>query len=229
MDKEKIKGPVLPNYSKKELDKALWLRMSVRTVGIRGSANRQESDELFDFKNACQKCGSGAVPTAPLILDLNKMGKKKLERTTHDGCLIITSELGNSLLESRFTGFSLLSVRHYAKKEISLDFKWLKIESVWPRMNQKSVLAINDRCPLCKRSGHYDTYDKLTKFVYEQPPGDAKDFNLTWEYFGRWRAPMITKKRVGGCQEIIVSQKVRRFFIDRKVRNLEYSPIFFSN
>jgi len=66
--------------------------------------------------------------------------------------------------------------------------------------------------------------------VYDDVPESAPDFNLTWEYFGDWRQVRNTgnKNLVGGCREVIVSQRVRQMLEQLDVRRLVWVPITIS-
>jgi len=218
-------GPVLPNYTMNFLNECPWLHMRVATVGLLGGSNCYQP---FDFKNACKTCGAGATPIVPIIADLNKMGKKKLDQTAHDGFTIISQDLSQQLSQTDLTGYSIEAVRHKTQSaQISTRFAWLHVSNVWPKLDERSVLQLEDLCQQCGRAGHFDTYSRLTKLWYDHAPENANDFNQTWEYFGVWRAPGKSAPNVGGAQWIIVSQRARRFFLEHAVKYLQFDPIFF--
>lgn len=52
-----------------------------------------------------------AVPTPPLLADLGRMGKKKLDMTAHDGHLVISTDLAVAIDEGQLTGVELQPVR----------------------------------------------------------------------------------------------------------------------
>lgn len=208
-------------YTRKELDTLEWLNLRIATAGLSGGAN---FDQPYDHSKACKECGAGAKPIPPIIADLPRMGKKKIDATANDGLLIITQELGAAIETAGLTGFELLPVRRRSQTEPDPNYYWLRITSEWPTMAPDSVLAIENLCTECERAGHFDTYGEVTEYRYASVPQSANDFNQTWEYFGVWKWG-----RVGGARGFVVSQRVRQCFLAMKVTHVRYEPVFFSN
>lgn len=167
-----------------------------------------------------------AVPTPPLLADLGRMGKKKLDMTAHDGHLVISTDLAVAIDEGQLTGVELQPVRR-CRSGVDPGYRWLRVTSEWGPMAPSSVFDEDEVCPECKRSGHYDTYSEVTEFHYSLVPHKAADFNLTWEYFGFWKGPAKSGRRpVGGMRHVIVSQRVRDCLRRARVRRIGYEPVY---
>jgi hypothetical protein len=208
-------------YTDGELKSFPWLRISICTTGILGGANLNQP---YDRTHGCHKCGAGSTVIPPLIVDLNKIGKRKFDRTCHDGHIVVASDLAKALQESGLSGFSLKDVRHRTHHEPDSPYQWMAIDSVFPKMTESSIMAIEEECPVCHRAGHFDSYERLSEWWFEAPPPEAMDFNYTWEYFGVW---YMAKEPVGGEQGIVISQAARQFLIAQKVHRLDFHPVYF--
>jgi hypothetical protein len=214
-------------YSRRELDAFEWLVLRVRTAGLSGGINFKQP---YDFAAACAFCGAGATAIPPLIADLRGMGKKAIDRTAHDGHVIVSRVLADMIRNDGLTGVEFLPTRRRSQKAPDEQFLWMNVISQWGPMSASSVVVADDRCPECGRSGHYDAYSKVTEFRYVSFPADAPDFNRTWEYFGLWRVPAHMEHlkdgpNVGGARMLIVSQRVRRCFQAAKVRGVSFDPV----
>ena len=202
-----------------------WFRLGTTTVHVLGGINCLQP---YNFTDACSTCGAGAAAIPPSIADLNRMGKKDLDFTAHDGQIIITRRVAEALGKSTLTGFTIASVRHFAKPEASPAFAWLRIQSQWPKMDETSVFEMDEECPECGRSGHCDSLTPPTTLRYQEPPLNAQDFNRTWEYWGVWNAPMKSTSNVGGSQCPIVSIRAKQFLSELNIRRLVFEPIYFA-
>ena len=218
--------PVLLKLSPEELDNYPWVVLRFSTTGLVGGVN---CNQQFDFSEACPTCGTGAQPVPALVVNLNKMGRKQLDRTAHDGHLVISADLAAVLNVSGLDGFTLSAVQHFSTNQPDPRFFRLRIESQWPRMHPRRILEVEEQCPTCQRSGHFDTYDRASEFWYPEIPSRVCDFNLTWEYFGIWKPHHLSSRTVpvGGSQMPILSRRARMFLLEHKVRHLQFSPIFF--
>lgn len=214
--------------SPEELDGYPWVVLRVATSGLPGGVNY---DQQFDSSRACPTCGAGARPTPALVANLNKMGRKRLDRTAHEGQFVISADFAEALRSSVLTGFSISSVQHFSTRHDDARFFWLRIVSEWPRMHPRRILTIEDPCPACQRGGHFDSYKCATEFWYDHAPPSASDFNLTWEYFGPWRPHRFSSRTVpvGGCQMPILSRRARIFLQQHKIKHVSFDPVFFES
>jgi len=218
--------PAQWKLSPEELDSYPWVVLRFDTVGLMGGVNYNQA---FDLSHACPTCGAGAQPIPTLIANLNKMGRKQLDRTAHEGLFVISVEFADALRSSGLTGFTILPVQHYSAATPDPRYFWLRIISEWPRMHPRRILAIEDLCPACQRAGHFDTYERPTEFWYHAVPESACDFNLTWEYFGVWRHHLSSRTfSVGGHQVPILSRRARLFLREQHTKHVAFDPVFFN-
>lgn len=96
-------------------------------------------------------------------------------------------------------------------------------------MAPATKFAIEDLCPQCRRTGHFDPGGQLEPWHYRDRPTSAPDFGSTWERFGNWRAPLWEPglRGVGGQGGVVVSGRARAVLQRMKVRHLEYMPLVF--
>ena len=213
-------------YSDRELDQLPWLQLIVVTAGLMGGANYRQP---YDRARACPTCGAGAFPVGALIAELSRMGRKHIDRTAHDGHLVVTRTLANAVQEAGLTGVDWRPVRRDHKPDPDPGFAWLNVVSQWPRMLPTRVLAVADLCPACGKMGHFHPVDRPAEWHYGSVPDQARDFNYTWERFGVWRGKPWHDDYppVGGAGGVIVSQRVRQLFARVGVRQVKYAPVYF--
>jgi hypothetical protein len=214
-------------YTRRELDAFDWLVLRIRTAGLSGGINLQQP---YDFAAACPLCGAGAAAIPPLIADLSRMGKKAIDQTAHDGHIVVSRALADAIRNTGLTGVEFLPTRRRSQKVPDEQCFWMNVTSEWGPMSPSRIVSVDDPCPECGRSGHYDAYSEVTEFRYASFPADVPDFNRTWEYFGLWRVPAHMEHlkdgpNVGGARMLIVSQRVRRCFQAAKVRGVSFDPV----
>ncbi len=215
-------------YSDRELDQSPWLQLTVATNGLMGGANYRQP---YDRSRACPTCGAGAFPVGALIAELARMGRKHIDRTAHDGHIVVTRTLAEAVSEAGLTGVDRRPVRRDHKPDPDPLFAWLNVVSEWPRMLPTRVLAVKELCPTCRRMGHLDPGDRPSEYHYGDVPDQASDFNYTWERFGVWRGKPWSSDYppVGGSAGVIVSQRVRQLLGRVGVRQLRYAPVYFDH
>ena len=215
------------HYSDRELEKLPWLQLIVATAGLMGGANYRQP---YNREAACPACGAGAVPVGALIAQLARMGRKHIDQTAHDGHLVVSRTLADALVEAGLTGIALRPVRRDHVPDPDPGFAWLHVVSEWPHMLPTRVLAVEDLCPACGRTGHFDPGDRPAEWHYGNVPETAGDFNTTWERFGVWRSRPRDGDYppVGGAAGVIVSQRVRQLFKGLGVRGVRYAPVYFN-
>jgi hypothetical protein len=202
----------------------LWYRLFVDTVGLIATSNLGQP---FNFEGSCRCCGAGAVPVPPLFIDANRMGKKSLDATAHDGRLVVTRALAEGLKALRLTGLRSFPVAHKTQTTLRLidAYEWLEPTFEWPPLAEDSIVARQDQCGECGRSGHYDSMTPPTSLHYRLVPDAATDLGATFEYFGRWRAPGASAPHVGGGRLLIVSERFKSALAAAKVRHVTFEPI----
>src|SRR5206468_6826812 len=119
--------------------------------------------------------------------ELSKMGKKKLDRTAHDGFIIVTRDLASAIEREGFTGIAMLPARRRSPSTADAAYRALSITSTWPPLAASARIDRHQACPVCRRAGYFDLSDDVTELHYGCAPHDAADWNHTWEYFGDYR------------------------------------------
>src|SRR5215204_2137379 len=134
-------------YTDEDLARAEWLIVRIATAGLWGGA---DYGQQYDFTEACATCGAGCVPVAPLLAELNGMGKKDVDHLVYEGHLIISSRIARELVD--FTGVQLSSVAARRTRAKNTQFKWLQIMRTLPRMHPStSGYSTEVVCPTCGR------------------------------------------------------------------------------
>lgn len=201
-------------YSDKELVLAPWLLLALPYVGLE-SLPEQE----FDFSFACATCGSGAVPLAPLAVDLAKFGKKPIDYVAYGGHLVVKESLA-SVLGARATGVRFETVRQ--RRGLDSRFLWMEAVHTLPAMEPSSVVK-RIVCPICRRSGHYDPYTVPLEIHYSQESLDgADDVAKMYEHFGIWKEQRVP---IGGSQMYVISQNARGLLSEAGVPRSSFVPI----
>ena len=92
-------------------------------------------------------------------------------------------------------------------------------------------LLTEDQCQVCKREGFFHDMREPLQPVYRM--GDAErrklpDLLTSWEYFGHSRTSKQQSEYLGFAQpELILSNRVVRFFLERKVPRVSFIPVRF--
>jgi hypothetical protein len=205
-------------YTRAELGRFPWLRMIVATAGLMGGA---KVGQPYDQANTCPKCGSRAAPIPPLIADLSRMGKKKLDATAHDGLLVVTSGLASAITEAGLSGAEFLPVRRRSQGHPDPDVLWMRLTFEWPPMQSTSIFEADIPCSVSGRAGHFDSWSQASEFHYRSVPTRVTDFGHTWEHWGVWK-----NSQVGGARHVIVSQEARQGLLAQKAHRLRNEPIW---
>ncbi len=211
-------------YSKKELAEAKYLRIYLKRYS--GYSQPEAIDVknsyvnyTFDITNFCTDCGSGLVQNDSFYL------KKSfnIEKIRFGGVywiydtFFITTELRDWFIKEKFTGIEFIPVKNIRTKQTVDNIVQLKINAIFPEKLEFDTQEVIN-CKSC------NTIKKLKKNDSEIfAPKDIlkdldKDFYLSKEFTG------------GGllcCQYVLISNRVYKFFIDNKIKNINAEPIKF--
>lgn len=101
-------------YSKHEIENAnllsLWILSVFEPAG-------EMCGTQYDEVTACPECGSGAIQTSDLRLDLRKAPRGKEIACTIADEVVVSQRLAELMLDAGLTGFELRPVRHKARYE----------------------------------------------------------------------------------------------------------------
>lgn len=209
-----LQGPVTKKYTDKELDNCRFLHLIIATSGLHNPPDTQ----LIDYTNSCPTCKSGRQIQYPLKVTQNSMGKKQIDQNGRFGFLVFECNLVQEIDKANLTGINFYPVEIGRDKS---NFKVGYITTELPQMSDNSIIKKFQICETCGRSGHYSNYDKVDEIWYNKNSLDnaQDDFYRTWEYFGIWEMGQ-------NFQSIIISQRVRQFLKQFKLRHIKYEPIY---
>lgn len=208
--------PAKRTFTKEEIDLARFFLVRIGTSGL---DNPKGLDDAFDYSDACPVCKASRIPKTNLHIPTNSMGKKMLDTNLRYGYLIFHVDLIAKIKNNDLRGIGFVDCS--VGRERSL-FKEGKISNIFPRLADKSIVTIEDQCPECFKSGHYDTYTIYSEFWYKNHDLDnlTDDFYLTWEYYNWW-------KKGATHPRLIVSKKCKELVFDKiKQRHIKLEPIF---
>lgn len=202
-------------YSPNELDEYLYLLLVIKTANLPNLGPNQK----YDYSNACPNCGAGILPVLPLHIPVNKMGKKLIDITAHNGWPIFRNNLKKILIDNHVTGITFKNIT--LGKDVK-NFSMGLINSILPRFHPSSKISFNhSRCNICNNSGNFPNFSSETTYIYKKRDlHSINDFNLTHEFFGEWEP-----SKFGGSRFIVISQRVRQIFLKTNVRFISYLPV----
>lgn len=208
--------PAKRTYTKEEIDSARFFLVRICTSGL---DNPKESDNAFDYSKACPICKADRISKTNLHIPVNSMGRKLLDMNFRYGYLIFHENLVTLIINQGIKGIDFVDCSVGREKSL---FKEGKISNVFPKLSDKSIVLIENQCPNCLKSGHYDTYNVYPEFWHKRHDLDTliDDFYLTWEYYSIWEKgathPML-----------IISKKCKNLIFDKiKQRHIKLEPIF---
>lgn len=211
-------------YSKKELTEARYLHIWLRRYS--GYPQPEAIDVknsyinyTFDIKNFCTKCGSGLVQNDSFYL------KKSfnIDKIRFGGVywvydtFFITTELRDLFAKEKFTGIEFVPVKNIKTKQIVDNIVQLKINEIFPAKLKYDIEKIID----CKQCGQKRDVMKMDSEVITSKDVQKnldKDFYLSQEFHGDGFLC---------CKSVLISNRVYKFLIDNKIKNICAEPIRF--
>jgi hypothetical protein len=207
---------------------------SNRPIGESG----ESCNSLYDLRNACESCGTGAE----LIGNLRVKGFSRIKKDffeTLDGDFIISKGIFGLIKQIR-PDFILQPV--IDSKNNVLNFYHLNSSKVLPRFNAKSTgYEIENQCINCKRNGYFnsvvigDLEKKVPTIVsplcliYRKNDSNLFSNNLilkTWECTGLSNKVANNNKIVRYARPwILVNQTFKDILINAKIEGINYEKI----
>lgn len=181
----------------------------------------------YDLTNACPNCHTGALQISPLYVDRDslKVIRKHRALMTNSGDIIIDGGMRKKLVDAGITGISFGDVRarHENKKWSEVARDHILIEHVLPPM--RGDLKPEDEkqlCKVCRRGGRMF----VTEIPYYQEDlVNAKDFNLTWDWFGEFGPPDDMRHEIRSNPYTCVTPKVMNIFNKAGVKAFSWIPV----
>lgn len=212
-------------YSKKELSEAKYLDIWLKKYS--GYPQPDDVDDIkdsylnytFDMTNYCTECGNGLVQKDSFYL------KKSfnIEKIRFGGVywiydtFFITTELRDWFIKEKFTGIEFIPVKNIKTKQIVDNIVQLKINAIFPeklKFDTKEVI----NCKSCNTIKNLRKDDSEIFAPKEILKDLDKDFYLSQEWHG---AGLLC------CKSVLISNRVYKFFVDNKIKNINAEPIKF--
>lgn len=196
-------------YSKKELDESKLLVIKLKyqcEMTYNGQYNKYFGEDYIG-------CKSYTRQHSDLEILKRDLGKKDILISIENE-YIVSPRLKNILDKENLTGLKYRPV--YTKKDAELVAYQMIIENRFAPLHQKTTLKVVNNDKICS----FNTFIRKREdplFYSNESIGDAKDFNITSEYFGIGVFPRPVR---------IVSQRVRQVFLKNRIRGVEFEPVF---
>lgn len=188
-------------YTKKEIEEIPFFEMRILSPLEREGTSALDYGTIYE--DACPICRLGGTPCGDVRVDRNL-----IRPNASIGHLLpdtfVSEEVKNLIDIHKFTGVAFPhKVTDWKNREIKKLFV-MRVLNRLPPMNDTVWKDCEETCSNCGKTSFY-VHSELR---YEQEKlKDANDFNLSQEYLDAWKIPAI-----------IVSARVRKCFIDNKVR-----------
>lgn len=191
----------------------------------------------YDISNACQRCGTGARQTSPLVInaeDLRKIEKLRIAATLH-GHVVLHDVDVEKLIAAGVTGTNFWPAQAISKNGhlTELRREQLVVENILPPMAPSSSLDRSAECPICHRGCSSPVWRHPLRFFYRREDlADIKDVNLTWEWFGNWaRSPEDALAGQWPDPRVLVTPKVMNLLRgktkkEQKYQGCDFIPIW---
>jgi len=194
-------------YTKSEIEDSEYFQMSIHNP-FELQAVDNEDDFGTKYEGGCSnpKCRIGKILVGDALADRKLLRKRDIGRMNPG--IFVSEKLKNVVCEAGLTGVSFdHEVKDYKGREMEKAYV-MDITSVLPPMASSTWLIVEDRNTFIDECGHHNPYLRSDIQYEREKLNDAKDFNLSSEYLYGLRR----------YQEIVVSAKVRKLFIQRKIR-----------
>jgi len=199
----------------------------------------EECSTVYDFSEACAKCGTGAFVKDMLKVKLGFSPKHFFETLADD--YLISEELHTKITAQDLNIGPLKKVSN--KKGQLLPYYHLATRKILPPADVVSGLKIDEQCPACKRNGYFN--DVIIGSLEKGIPTVVLPLVLTYqkdkiaEYgisdiFFSWECIGLSSKRDNpdGIKRyarpmLIVSERLKIVLEDEAKRDIEFSDINF--
>lgn len=224
-DRTEFKPRVRIEYSKKELEEAkylsIWLRRYSGYPQPEGAIDIKNSyiNYTFDTSDFCTKCGSGLIQNDSFYLkktfniDKIRFGGVYWEYDT----FFITNELRDLFIKEKFSGIEFFPVKSIKTKQVVNNIVQLKINSIFPsKLKYEIEKVIN--CKQCNQTRDVVKTNSELSAPKEIINQLDKDFYLSQEFHG---------DGLLCCKSVLISNRVYKFFVKEKIKNICAEPIQF--
>lgn len=192
----------------------------------------------YNFDNACEICGSGAIVKEKLRCSKIDTTLKDIFQTL-DGDYIISENLYNRMINENIDVVNLKNVSN--RRGDKLPFYHFFSAIRLPKAYETKGLILENQCKVCKRDGHFNdmvmgnlenhTPSKIlpVQLLYKKRDLDLIhqfDILSTWEHMG-----ISNKKATGNLvvryarPMLVVSDSIKEIMEKLQLENLKFEPI----
>ena len=196
-------------YTKKEIEDSEYFQMRILSpLELEGT---DAADYGTQYEGGCPNptCRLGKKLAGNALVDRKFLNHKKWDIGTLRPDIYVSGKLKELICSNEFTGVSFNhEVKDFKGREMP-KYYVMEIQNVLPPMAQSTWLIRDEYVHQCyKECGHQVVYLRSDMQYEKNKLGNISDFNLSTEYVDNFR-----------LQEIIVSSKVRKLFIQHKVHS----------
>lgn len=221
-------------YSEDDLQSAPLLQLNGWSASTASGGAKYGT--TYDKSNACPTCGTGIRQTSPLILqddEMRRVDKHRIASTYHNDVLVRETDV-ERLLDAEVTGALFWPASFKRKSGELTEVRWQQavIESVLPPMTTNSSLERKGVCPMCRRGGYTTVFQQPSRLFYRaEDLANAKDFNLSWEWFGDYRKEGEMQRELWPNPFVFVTPKVMNLLRgktkkEQKYQGCDFIPIW---
>lgn len=196
----------------------------------RGTAGPEYGTE-YDLSTGCSACKTGARQISPLRLGPKEIPKKPGIWPISRGGIILDEGLAHEL---QIVIKSACGLRQCEDRQTHRKLPWWQIlpDLAMPPLDSTSRgVETEEQCPVCKREGFFNDPDVPERYVYrmnKKQRAKLQDFIATWEHFGHTLLDPKETSYPGFAEPgILVSNRVMRVFLDKKVKAVNFIPVQF--
>lgn len=211
-------------YSKKELSEAKYLRLWLKRYsgypqpeGI--DTKNSYISYTYDITNFCTQCGAGLVQKDSFYVkkssDLAKIKFGGLY-WVYD-TFFITNELRDMFINEKFSGIEFLPVKNITTKQIIDNIVQMKINTIFPSKLNYEVEKLID-CKHCAQKRALKKSDSEIFSSNDVLKSLDNDFYLSQEFTG---------DGLLCCRHVLISNRVYKFLIENKIKNICAEPVKF--
>ncbi|MBP0726863.1 hypothetical protein J5Y03_17030 [Bacillus sp. RG28] len=198
-------------YSEEEIENAdYFVIYSDKLLG----SQYENNPEKFYYTH-CSNCENYIDQYKDLIIK-NKKINKNMAYNAWEGEMIVSEDIKNLIVTNKLTGIDFRPVYHGVKNQTIIGYQIVVKNILSGNVDDKTILKKTNVRLNCDFESYILT-PEYPMYIPRNLLENVLDFNCTKEYFGSGFFPR---------QYIIVKKHVRDLFINAKIKNAVFEPIF---
>jgi hypothetical protein len=211
------------SYTAEELvtSSMLWMSVTTPNKGEGGPT----TGTRYDFAHACAECGTGALQTSPLVLNLPSPPRQSDAFETRTREFVISPRFAQGLERESVSGINQQLVVNPRGESIP----WVQLlpQGTMPRLAESSRgILVEGACPTCGRDGRFHSSREPIELAYDDLDLDqVPDVAVTWECFGNSKRSADPLRSHFAQPLVLVKPKVLQVARDLNIRGLSFTPV----